>query len=102
MEIKAVLKIDLLGDPSPRQCRDFYEELSVKNWQKMDKEEEKLQVVYNNLHSYEEALDKIKKEISEAARASGISRYGALVHFIESNMVVFFCGKNNGKDKQEN
>lgn len=97
MEIKAVLKIDLLGDPTTKQCWDFYQELSARNWQKVEKEEEKLLVIYNNLISYEEALEKIKKEISGAASASGISRYGALVHFIENNMVVFFCGRTDEK-----
>lgn len=95
MEIKAVLKIDLLGDPTTKQCRDFYQELTERNWQKMTKEEEKLLVIYNNLLSYEEALEAIKKELAEAARLSGITRYGTLVHFLESNTVVFFCGKTD-------
>ncbi|MCU7492693.1 MAG: hypothetical protein ACM3UR_10410 [Bacteroidota bacterium] len=93
MEIKAVLKIDLPGDPTIKQCRDFYQELSERNWQKMTNEEARFIVVYNNLLSYEEALDAIKKEISQASRISGIARYGTLVHFIENNTVVFFCGK---------
>ncbi|MGE5432861.1 MAG: hypothetical protein ACM3QX_17395 [Syntrophomonadaceae bacterium] len=99
MEIKAVLKIDLLGDPTAKQSRDFYQELSARNWQRMASEEEKLLVVYRNLISYEEALETIKKELSEAAVVSGITRYGTLVHFMESNMVVFFCGKSGEREK---
>ncbi|MCU7495248.1 MAG: hypothetical protein HF314_09605 [Ignavibacteria bacterium] len=98
MAVKAVLKIDLLGDPSPNQCRSFYQELSTKNWQKMNGEE-KLLVIYNNLVSYEEALETIKKELSDAAETSSITRYGALVHFVESNVVVFFCGKSEAAEK---
>lgn len=97
MEIKAVLKIDLLGDPTIKQCKDFFQELSERNWQKMTNEEAKLIAVYNLL-SYEEALEAIKKEISAAARLAGIMRYGTLVHFLENNTVVFFCGKT---DEQE-
>lgn len=97
MEIKAVLRIDLPGDPEPHQSRRFFHELLEKNWQKV--EEEKLLVIYNNLLSYEEALEAIKKELTEASLVSGISRYGALVHFIDSNMVVFFSGKNGENEK---
>ncbi|HEX2867238.1 MAG TPA: hypothetical protein VHO03_09365 [Ignavibacteriales bacterium] len=97
MEIKAVLRVDLPGDPDPRQSRIFFHELLEKNWQKT--EEEKLLVVYGNILSYEDALETIKKELSEAASVSGILRYGALVHFIDSNMVVFFSGKNGEKGK---
>lgn len=97
MEIKAVIRIDLPGDPEPHQSRCFFHELFEKSWQKM--EEEKLLVVYSNILSYEDALEAIKKELSEAALASGILRYGALVHFIDSNMVVFFSGKNGEKGK---
>lgn len=97
MEIKAVLKIDLLEDPAPKQCRDFYQELSARNWQKVENEEDKLLVIYENLLSYEEALEKIKSELSESAKVSGITKYGTLVHFLENNMVVFFCGKTEEK-----
>lgn len=99
MEIKAILKIDLLGDPTPKQSKGFYQELSLRNWQKMDLEEEKFLIIYNDLLSYEEALETIKKELLQAALSSGISRYAALLHFEESNMVVFFCGKNPDKEK---
>lgn len=97
MEIKAVIRIDLPGDPEPRQSKSFFQKLLEKNWQKA--EEEKLLVLYNNIPSYEEALETIKKELTEASKVSGISRYGVLVHFIDSNMVVFFSGKNGEKEK---
>lgn len=99
MEIKAVLKIDLLGDPAPRQCRDFYQELAARNWLKVENEESKVLVIYENIISYEEALEKIKRELFESAKLSGITRYGTLVHFLGNNMVVFFCGKTEEKEK---
>ncbi|MGE5401761.1 MAG: hypothetical protein ACM3S2_15275 [Ignavibacteriales bacterium] len=96
MNIQAILNIDLLGEPTPRQKKNFYQELSCRSWKEVPHAENKRLVAFDNIYSDEEAIERIKRNLSEVAAMTEIFKYSAIVHFPESNLVVFFCGQNEG------
>lgn len=94
MSHKVLLTIDISDEATPKQRKQFYEELLSRNYKEVNTPQTKWQANFEDSLTEKSVINALKKEVESVTLKVGIRRYSVVAHFERSNLVIFFSGQN--------
>ncbi|MGE5679332.1 MAG: hypothetical protein ACM34K_00490 [Bacillota bacterium] len=97
MSHKVLLTIEIGDEATPKQRKQFYEELLNRNYKEIDKLQTKWQANYSDEFTEKSVISMLKREVEESVQKTGIRHYSVVAHFELSNLVIFFSGQSKSE-----
>lgn len=94
MSHTVLLTIEIHDEATPKQKKEFCEELLSRDFEEVKASKTKWHVKFEDSYTERSVINKLKEDLEEITKRIGIQRYNVVVHFEKSSLVIFFSGKN--------